>query len=187
MSDPRIPRRVALHLGISALAAPARSVAAPIASFPQDGDLLVFEGGDRIGAIIEPSELIEGEPPVLARAMEPTNRFIRNQLRFGLILLVRLKAETLTDAESPLATDGIVAFSAICTHAGCTVSGWKPKEEHFLCPCHLSVYDPASGGLVVAGPAPRPLPSLPLRIDGLVLTVAAQFTARIGGSTGRTD
>ena len=60
MSDPRIPRRVALHLGISALAAPARSVAAPIASFPQDGDLLVFEGGERIGAIIEPQRTDRG-------------------------------------------------------------------------------------------------------------------------------
>jgi rieske iron-sulfur protein len=100
---------------------------------------------------------------------------------------VRLDAADLSEAEVKFAAGDIVAFSAICTHAGCLVSGWRPQETHLFCPCHGSVYDPASGARVVAGPAPRPLPALPLRIEGGVLMVAAPFTARIGGYTGRTD
>jgi ubiquinol-cytochrome c reductase iron-sulfur subunit len=41
----------------------------------------------------------------------------------------------------------------------------EPKDA-LVCPCHYSTFDPASGGLVVFGPAGRPLPQLPLTIDG---------------------
>jgi rieske iron-sulfur protein len=109
--------------------------------------------------------------------------------RFDLILLLRLRLGRLglSGAEAPLAADGIVGFSAICTHAGCVVSGWKSAEGQLYCPCHGSVYDPSAGGRVVAGPAPRPLPALPLRPAEGALTVIGGFTARIGGGTGRTD
>jgi nitrite reductase/ring-hydroxylating ferredoxin subunit len=53
--------------------------------------------------------------------------------------------------------EGFYAVSAICTHLGCTVARSK---EGFACPCHGSRFDNA--GKVVAGPAPRPLPSLEL-------------------------
>jgi rieske iron-sulfur protein len=190
MLNPAIRRRAALRLGVTALIAPAGSLssaAEPVALLPQEGDLLVFEGAPRTGAIVDPGDLIPGAAPILAWAMEPRSRIIRNRSRSGQVLLVRLKADNLSGAEVPLAEGGIVAFSAICTHAGCAVSGWKPTEAHFLCPCHGSVYDPAARGRVVAGPAPRPLPALPLHSDGGALTVAANFTARIDGTTGRTD
>lgn len=119
--------------------------------------------------------------------MDPVSRTVRDRSLFGQILLVRLDPATLTAAEAPLAAGGVVGYSAICTHAGCVVVGWKRAEHQFLCPCHGSIYDPAAGGRVIAGPAPRPLPALPLRINDGVLTVAAAFTARIGGSTSRTD
>jgi ubiquinol-cytochrome c reductase iron-sulfur subunit len=68
--------------------------------------------------------------------------------------------------------EGIVAFSKICTHAGCAVSLYRtPKfapdspKPALVCPCHYSTFDPAVGGKVIFGPAPRPLPMLPLLID----------------------
>ncbi len=57
-----------------------------------------------------------------------------------------------------------VAYSAVCTHAGCTV-GYDTARAQLVCPCHGSVYDPAHGAQVVAGPAPRPLAALPVRVD----------------------
>lgn len=49
--------------------------------------------------------------------------------------------------------EGIGAMSAVCTHLGCTVAR---VEWGFQCPCHGSKFD--SGGRVLAGPAPKPLP-----------------------------
>jgi cytochrome b6-f complex iron-sulfur subunit len=58
-------------------------------------------------------------------------------------------------------------FSAICTHMGCTVS---PVGKQLHCPCHGSVYN-ATTGKVISGPAPRPLPRIPVQIEhGEVVT-----------------
>jgi nitrite reductase/ring-hydroxylating ferredoxin subunit len=56
-----------------------------------------------------------------------------------------------------------VAYSAVCTHQGCTVAY---QNGQLACPCHGSVFDPASGAEVVAGPAPRPLPEVPVEVRG---------------------
>lgn len=61
----------------------------------------------------------------------------------------------------PTATT-VVAFSAICTHQGCIV---EPDGDRLVCPCHGSVYE-AFTGKNIAGPAPRPLPAFPVRLDG---------------------
>ncbi len=56
----------------------------------------------------------------------------------------------------------IVAFSAICTHMGCTVA---PKGKDLVCPCHGSTYN-AFTGAVISGPAPKPLPAVSVKVDG---------------------
>jgi thiosulfate dehydrogenase [quinone] large subunit len=55
-----------------------------------------------------------------------------------------------------------VAFSAVCTHAGCTV-GFDQSSMHFVCPCHGGTYD-ARSGRVLAGPPPSPLPHIPVHL-----------------------
>jgi thiosulfate dehydrogenase [quinone] large subunit len=55
-----------------------------------------------------------------------------------------------------------VAFSAICTHAGCTV-GFDQSATEFVCPCHGSIYN-ALTGAVIRGPAPLPLPSIGVKL-----------------------
>jgi ubiquinol-cytochrome c reductase iron-sulfur subunit len=69
------------------------------------------------------------------------------------------------------APEGIVAYSKICTHAGCSIALYRnplfePTEpgRALVCPCHYSTFDPATGGAVLFGPAGRPLPQLPLTI-----------------------
>lgn len=57
----------------------------------------------------------------------------------------------------------VLAYSAICTHAGCTVQ--KGDEEQFHCPCHDSIFS-ATDGSVVSGPAPRALERFAAEIDG---------------------
>jgi ubiquinol-cytochrome c reductase iron-sulfur subunit len=91
------------------------------------------------------------------------------------IIIVRLpeSALRLPAERRAWAPEGIVAYSKICTHAGCAIALYRnPKFEPtqprpaLVCPCHYSTFDPADGGSVLFGPAGRPLPQLPLAIDG---------------------
>lgn len=56
----------------------------------------------------------------------------------------------------------LVAFSAICTHMGCTVA---PQGDQLVCPCHGSTYDLATGDNT-GGPAPKPLAKIPVTVKG---------------------
>jgi ubiquinol-cytochrome c reductase iron-sulfur subunit len=85
---------------------------------------------------------------------------------------------------------GIMAYSKICTHAGCAVALYRkptfaPLEPQaaLICPCHYSTFDPFTGGTVIYGPAGRGLPQLPLTIDASgYLSAAGNFSARVGPS-----
>lgn len=75
---------------------------------------------------------------------------------------------------------GIMAYSKICTHAGCAISLFRyptyqptSKPPALVCPCHYSTFDVRNGAEVEFGPAGRPLPQLPLRIDAQGHLVAA--------------
>ena len=59
-------------------------------------------------------------------------------------------------------SDRFVAFSAVCTHAGCTVD-FDPSSEEFVCPCHGGTYD-AKTGQVLGGPPPAPLDGIPVHV-----------------------
>ena len=54
------------------------------------------------------------------------------------------------------------AYSAVCTHQGCTVAY---QNGQLFCPCHGSVFDPSRGGAVLSGPAPSPLPRIPVKVQ----------------------
>lgn len=62
-------------------------------------------------------------------------------------------------------SDGYLAFSKICTHAGCPVALYRATDHRLLCPCHQSLFDVLDAGRVAAGPADRALPQLPIEID----------------------
>lgn len=62
--------------------------------------------------------------------------------------------------------DGYLAYSKVCTHAGCPVALYQEETQQLLCPCHQSLFNILEGAEPVFGPAPRPLPQLPLAVDG---------------------
>lgn len=179
-----LSRRCMLDLGLTAagaivLPSPGNAASSRMAG-PQLGDVFVSVANRR--AVLTPDALRAGAAPILAWPMEPAGRLIRDGSRFNQVLLLRLP-RTGTAPQSAR----VIAFSAICPHAGCIVSSWIGSRDVLLCPCHGSEYDPAAGGAVVAGPAPIPLPGLPLRITPETIMVAGPFSAVIGGHTGRTD
>lgn len=61
--------------------------------------------------------------------------------------------------------DGYIAYSKVCTHAGCPVALYRAQSHELLCPCHQSVFDVVAQGKVLAGPADHALPQLPIEID----------------------
>lgn len=60
---------------------------------------------------------------------------------------------------------GYVAYSRVCTHAGCVVGMFEPRANLLLCPCHQSTFDVLNGAVPTGGPAARALPQLPLYTD----------------------
>ena len=83
-------------------------------------------------------------------------------------------AVTFQDGGTPavlvhLDSGDFVAYSAVCTHQGCTVAY---KKGQLVCPCHGSLFDPADGGAVITGPAQEPLPEIPVKVKGGEVTKA---------------
>jgi thiosulfate dehydrogenase [quinone] large subunit len=63
-----------------------------------------------------------------------------------------------------LANDEVLAYSRVCTHAGCLV-GYNPSAQLLVCPCHGAEYDPAHGAQPVAGPTFQPLQKIKVVVD----------------------
>ena len=153
---------------------------APNKMRPQENDQFVFAQGDNEGQIIKPDDIPLGGPQVMAYPFEPISQTVRNGSRFNKVMLVRFRPEEISERTQPHSVDGIIAYSAVCTHAGCPVVMWIEKSRTVKCPCHYSEYDPTNLAKVVAGPTPKRLPILPLKtVDG-VLLVAAKFIGKVG-------
>jgi rieske iron-sulfur protein len=152
---------------------------------PQKADVLVFSEGEQAGKVITPQDLTLGGPPVHAWPKDPKTSVVRDGSRLNELVVVKLDPAELDDETRARAADGIVAYSAVCTHAGCPTSGWvtgaEVDKDVIKCFCHNSEFDPRQGAQVVFGPAPRRLAALPLAIDGGSLTVAATFVGKVGG------
>jgi len=108
------------------------------------------------------------------------------------LVVVRLEPAELRlpDERRGWAPGGILAYSKICTHAGCAIALYRkpnfaPTEPRpaLVCPCHYSTFDVANGGEVLFGPAGRPLPQLPLHVDESgELRAAGNFSGAVGPS-----
>ena len=141
----------------------------PAAMRPRPGDLLVRDG-DETKTPLTPADIVADAKPTVAWAMDADGKIVRNASRFNKLVIVRVGT----------GDDGVFASTVICTHDGCDVTDWIGDEHVLSCPCHYSKFDPKDGGRVISGPAPRPLPSLPLTVTDGRLIVARPFTSRVG-------
>src|SRR3984957_17290673 len=191
MSSPSDQTRRSLIL--TALATAASVAARPAAAEedqpgsderPQKADVLVFSEGEHEGEVITLQDLKLGGPLARAWPKDPKTSVIRNGSRLNEVLVIRLDPAELDDETRAHAADGIVAYSAICSHAGCPVTAWvkgaEGDQDVFKCVCHNSEYDPRHSAEVVFGPAPRRLAALPLAITEGSLTVAAALVGKVG-------
>jgi Rieske Fe-S protein len=151
----------------------------PAAIRPKPGDLLV-KVDDSTRRPLTADDIPRRAKPTMAWAMDAIDGTVRSGSRLNRVLLLRFESDELTGETAARAADGVVAYTAICTHTGCEVTEWLLEEQHLHCPCHDSKFDPKDGARVVDGPAPRPLPALPLTTADGKLAVAKAFTSRVG-------
>ncbi len=105
------------------------------------------------------------------------------------LVVVRLPLRRIRERRN-WAPGGIVAYSKICTHAGCAIALYRTPtfpdvepQPALVCPCHYSTFDPADAGKVLFGPAGRALPQLPLIVDHAGnLRAGGNFSGPVGPS-----
>jgi ubiquinol-cytochrome c reductase iron-sulfur subunit len=186
-------RRLLLGAGAAAGTSIAAALAVPAASLgPSVGDSIVETPWRRGRRLVD-----ERDRPILADDVPPGS-FVtafpegadKRELGSPVVVVRDQPAKLrLPRGRRDWAPEGILAFSKICTHAGCAIALYRsplyePTSEPpgLACPCHYSVFDTRAGGTVVAGPAGRPLPQLPLTIDPATreLRAGGGFSGPIG-------
>jgi rieske iron-sulfur protein len=147
------------------------------------GDILVFATGPKVDQEITLDDLRaarnERVPFIIAFPKNPENNVVKKDLITNTIMVIladpaRMSPETRQHA-SP---EGVLAYSAVCKHLGCTISQWQ--NDTWLCPCHGGMYDIYNQARVVAGPVPAPVPQLPVKVEGGRVVVAGDFLGRPG-------
>jgi rieske iron-sulfur protein len=145
----------------------------------QPGDALVYASGGSEGTSITASSMKAGEAVLAYPAGKTSNPA-------NLVQLIKLDETAYKPPTDLSLTDkGFAAYSAICTHLGCTVS-WAPNAESpdasfTECHCHNSIFNPARGAKVMGGPAPIPLSQIGVKVkeDG-TLAFTSGFNGPIG-------
>src|SRR5579864_1294000 len=126
MNDDGAGRRAVLKAGIAlgiqlGFASDAPAQDDPASSRPKEGDWLV-RVGDASATPLTPADIALDAKQTMAWAMDPSNKTVRSGSRLNRVLLVRLDPEKLSGKTKPRAADGVVAYTAICTHTGCEVT-----------------------------------------------------------------
>jgi rieske iron-sulfur protein len=145
---------------------------------PQADDVLVKISDDEAATPLTLTDVPANAPLMSAWPMDPVSKIVRKANRLNEVLLIRVDPKAISDSPSK-SVEGVLAYSALCTHAGCNVNDWIPTTGILSCDCHQSEFDATSSGRVVSGPAARALPLLPLKLNDGVLAVAKPFATAI--------
>lgn len=148
---------------------------------PQIGDRLMITKGAHKDEFLRPEMLAIGEAQVEGFPFGVEDDVLRKRNRFNRLLFVRVEPDAVDVKVAPLAADGVLVYSAICTHKGCTIKSWMAEEQHLRCYCHLAEFDVLTGGSVRGGPARAPLPMLGVAIDDEGYVVVAKAFNRKPG------
>jgi Rieske Fe-S protein len=174
------PRRRLIQIASIGMAAPLAMAGGNAWSKPADGDRLVGEELEGAPAPLRLADIRPGKP-VLAFPFDASSKAVRDGSRLNKVVLMRFNESELDAETRARSAGGVLAFSAICTHQGCDLKTWSSKEQLLVCFCHSSKFNLREAGKVASGPAYRPLPMLPLKLDGDQLVIAGSFTAPPGG------
>lgn len=146
-------------------------------------DVLVYAAGPNEGKEITLDILRaaqnEPTPFIIAFPKNPENNIVKNELNVNTIMVILADLAKMSEETKKLASpEGVVAYSAVCKHLGCTISQWVNGRWH--CPCHGGEYDFLNQAKILAGPVPKPVPQLPIKVEGGRIVVTGEFTDKPG-------
>jgi rieske iron-sulfur protein len=128
---------------------------------------------------LRPADLAIGKP-MLVYPFDSKSGTPKNESRLNKLVVIRLPEDQMTAETRARSASGVLAYSGICTHQGCEVKTWMSKENVLACYCHSSKFALLDSAKVVGGPAPKPLPSISLAMEGEFLSVVASSPANQG-------
>ncbi|MDA8173326.1 MAG: Rieske 2Fe-2S domain-containing protein [Nitrospiraceae bacterium] len=167
----------ASFLSLLKVVTPAKKGAGYVSTI-KPGDQLVLAKGANAGAPVKPSSMKVGDAVLVYPAGKTSNPA-------NIVQLIKLDQSAFKPpTRMELVDQGFVAYSAICTHLGCTVSWVKnpadPDESFTECFCHNSMFSPVQGAKVIGGPAPIPIAQIGVKVQGDSLVFTSGFTGPIG-------
>lgn len=169
--------------GLTLVSNPSHAAKKPESLPPQIGDRFQITKGALKGELLRPDLLKVGEAPMIGFPFAPDKEVLRKKNRLNRLLMVALDPEDMEEETRARSAGGVLVYSALCTHRGCTIASWKPEERHFRCHCHLSEFAPLDSARPQNGPAKKPLAAVPVTVDDDGFVVAtAEFTRKPGPS-----
>ncbi|MFK7853499.1 MAG: Rieske 2Fe-2S domain-containing protein [Granulosicoccus sp.] len=174
-------------IGISSTQSQAASTANEIDPatklYPQPGDRIQVANGELKDQFVKVDTLVLNAMGVEGFPYDPNANVLRRKNRLNRLLVLRLDPDEMDDATREKSAEGVVVYSALCTHRSCTIKSWMEEERHMRCHCHLSEFAALSEGSVKGGPARKQLPMVPVTVDGEGYIVATDgFTRKPGGA-----
>lgn len=162
-------RNLLVGLSVGVIAAFAASIISMFRSFSISPALpslkaTLWKAGDRLVTM-------DGNPVSLASLNVGSTIGVFPENRIGMensqAVLVRVPQELLRlpKSRATWAPGGYLAYSRVCTHAGCSVGMYQAETCLLQCPCHQSTFDALAGAIPTGGPAARALRQLPLYVD----------------------
>jgi rieske iron-sulfur protein len=162
--------------------------AEPQKDAPQVGDVFVYADGPKKGNIAMVEDVAQDAAPLLVVAKDP-NGAIRDGDNFQVLLYKIAKDQVPADMLGDT-IDGLAAWSAVCTHQGCTMTEVHQKSIAvnafgFICPCHDAIFDPTQEGKNTGGATSATLAYFPIKSDGGKIVVKDLPSAHVGIKKGR--
>ena len=122
---------------------------------PQVGDVFVFTEGPNKGNVVNVADVVLDAPSITVQAKDPAGAIREGDN--NIVMLYRVAPDKVPSDMQSETAEGIMAYSAICTHQGC-INVWDAEKKQFICPCHAALFDPLQNGKNTAGATSRTLP-----------------------------
>lgn len=145
----------------------------PEKEFAKAGDRIQLIKGDHKNEFVKPEMLTVGDRPIEAFPYATADGILRRRNRLNRLLVLRLDPAEMDEETRARSVDGVLVYSALCTHRACTIKSWMEAERRVRCHCHLSEFATLNSGKVESGPARRSLPAIPVELDDEGFIVAA--------------